>query len=363
MSNDVPTLDELLTKLMAVQGSDLHLKVGSPPVYRIDGGLHLSNLPKLRADDTERYAGELLPEHLKERFAETMEADFAFGRQDLGRFRVNVYRQRGSVSVAIRAVSPASKNFDELGLPSVLERLAEETRGLILVTGPTGSGKSTTQAAVIDYINTTRRVNIITLEDPIEVLHPDKLSIVSQRQVGIATDSSSEALRRILRQDPDVIQIGEMRDAETVDAALKAAETGHLVLSTLHTIDATETINRIIDFFPAHQQKQIRLMLAGSLRGIISQRLLQRSDGKGRIPAVEVLVNTERACDRITDPSKTHTLNDVIEDGEFYGMQTFDQALLHLYQNGVITFQDAISHSSNPADFKLKIQNLGLQTA
>ncbi len=337
MSNDVPTLDELLTKLMAVQGSDLHLKVGSPPVYRIDGGLHLSNLPKLRADDTERYAGELLPEHLKERFAETMEADFAFGRQDLGRFRVNVYRQRGSVSVAIRAVSPASKNFDELGLPSVLERLAEETRGLILVTGPTGSGKSTTQAAVIDYINTTRRVNIITLEDPIEVLHPDKLSIVSL--------------------------VGEMRDAETVDAALKAAETGHLVLSTLHTIDATETINRIIDFFPAHQQKQIRLMLAGSLRGIISQRLLQRSDGKGRIPAVEVLVNTERACDRITDPSKTHTLNDVIEDGEFYGMQTFDQALLHLYQNGVITFQDAISHSSNPADFKLKIQNLGLQTA
>ncbi len=363
MSQDMPTIDELLSKLVSVQGSDIHLKVGSPPVYRIDGQLHLSNLPKLGPETTESFAAEILPERMREHFTENHEADFAFGRPNLGRFRVNIYRQRGSVSIVIRAVSPASKNFDELGLPPALERMAMEPRGLILVTGPTGSGKTTTLGAMIDYINTNRRVNIVTLEDPIEVLHPDKLSIVSQREIGVDTHSFHEALRRVLRQDPDVILIGEMRDAETVDASLKAAETGHLVLSTLHTIDATESVNRIIDFFPAYQQKQIRLVLAGSLRGIVSQRLLQRSDGKGRVPAVEVLVNTERVFDRIADPALTHELPDIIAESEFYGMQTFDQALLDLYEHGMVTFQDALVHASNPTDFKLKAQNKGLLSA
>lgn len=360
MPVDSPNLEELLGKLIAVDGSDLHLKVGSPPVFRIDGSLTLSNLPKLTSDDTRRYASELLPDHLKETFEEHHEADFAFGRQTLGRFRVNIYRQRGSVSIAMRSVLPTSKNFTELGLPTVLADLSKEKRGLVLVTGPTGAGKSTTLAAVVDEINSSRRVNIITLEDPIEVLHPDKMAIVSQREVGVDTLSFNEALRRILRQDPDVVLIGEMRDAETVDSALKAAETGHLVLSTLHTIDATETVNRIIDFFPAYQQKQIRLLLASSLRGIVSQRLLQRADGSGRVPAVEIFVNTERAHDRIIDPAKTHELIDVIADGEFYGMQTFDQSLMDLYERGVVSYADAVGHSSNPADFKLRVKNKGL---
>ena len=363
MASDSPTLEELLGKLVAVEGSDLHLKVGSPPVFRIDGQLTLSNLPKLSADDTRRYADELIPEHLKQAFEEHHEADFAFGRQTLGRFRVNVYRQRGSISVAMRSVLPASKNFEELGLPAALQNLAQEARGLILVTGPTGAGKSTSLAAMIDEINSTRRVNIITLEDPIEVLHPDKLAIVSQREVGVDTLSFSEALRRVLRQDPDVVLIGEMRDAETVDAALKAAETGHLVLSTLHTIDAAETINRIIDFFPTHQQKQVRLLLASSLKGIVSQRLLQRADGNGRVPAVELFINTERAFERITDPERTHELRDIIADGEFYGMQTFDQALFKLYQSGVVSYRDAQAHATNPADFKLHARNQGLKAS
>ena len=361
--SEQPSVEELLGKLVAVNGSDLHLKVGSPPVFRIDGELHLSNLPKMTSPETERIAQEIMPQHLKEDFVRTHEADFAFGMAHLGRFRVNCYSQRGSVTLVMRSVSPASQNFNELGLPDVLSGLAEEHRGLVLVTGPTGSGKSTTQAAIIDYINSNRRCNIITLEDPIEVLHPDKLSIVSQREVGVDTMTFSEALRRVLRQDPDVIQIGEMRDAETTDAALKAAETGHLVISTLHTIDATETIHRIIDFFPSHQQGQIRLMLAGSLRGVISQRLLLRGDGEGRIPAVEVLVNTERAQERIIDPEKTWELNEIIAEGHFYGMQTFDQALLKLFQSGVITFQAAQAAATNPSDFKLQAQHEGLLSA
>lgn len=363
MSEEQPSVEELLGKLVAVEGSDLHLKVGSPPVYRIDGALHLSNLPKLSAEDTVAIAAEVMPEHLKADFSTTNEADFAFGQPNLGRFRVNAYRQRGSVTMVFRAVTPASQNFEELGLPDVLATLAEEPRGLILVTGPTGSGKSTTQASIVDYINSNRRCNIITLEDPIEVLHPDKLSIVSQREVGVDTATFGEALRRVLRQDPDVIQIGEMRDAETVDAALKAAETGHLVLSTLHTIDATETVHRIIDFFPSFQQHQIRLMLAGSLRGIISQRLLQRADGKGRIPAVEILINTERVAERIVDAQRTNQLTDVIADGEFYGMSSFDQSLLTLYERGLVTFQVAEGHASSASDFKLQAQNLGLLSA
>ena len=359
----IPSLEEMLSKLLATKGSDLHLKVGSPPVFRIDGALHLSNLPKLQPEDTERIADEIVPERMHEEFAATNEADFAIGYQRLGRFRVNCYRQRGSVSIVLRAVSPASKNFHELGLPSVMEKLAMEPRGLILVTGPTGSGKTTTLGAVVDYINANRRLNIITLEDPIEILHGDKFSIVSQREVGVDTQTFAEAMRRVLRQDPDVILVGEMRDAATVDAAMKAAETGHLVLSTLHTVDATETINRIIDFFPHDEQQQARLVLAGTLRGIVSQRLLQSANGEGRVPAIEVMINSERMFDRIVDPRQTATIVEVMEEGSYYGMQTFDQALLNLYQAGAVTYQDAMAHTSSPGDFKLKVQNLGLMSA
>ncbi len=363
MSESLPGLDDLLKKLLSVEGSDLHLKVGSPPAYRIDGTLHLSNLPKLSPEDTERIAAEIIPDRNKATFELINEADFAYGKPHLGRFRVNCYRQRGSVNIVMRAVSPASKNFDELGLPEVMQGLCAERRGMILVTGPTGSGKTTTLGAMIDHINSNRRSNIITLEDPIEILHPDKMSIVSQREVGVDTDSFGEGLRRILRQDPDVILIGEMRDQETVVAALQAAETGHLVLSTLHTIDATETVNRVIDFFPPTQQQQIRLMLAGSLKGVISQRLLPRTDGKGRVPAVEVLVHTERVFDRVADPAQTHTLIDVIAEGEYYGMQSFDQAIMQLYQDGIVSFQDALAHATSPTDFKIRAQNLGLMSA
>lgn len=361
--NPLPPLDELLEKVLEIKGSDLHLKVGSPPAFRIDGELHLSNLEPLTSQDTASYAEEILSERVALAFEATNEADFAFGKPSLGRFRVNCYRQRGSVNIVIRAVSPASQQFDELGLPAIAASLCDNQRGLILVSGPTGSGKSTTLGAMIDHINTTRRANIITLEDPIEILHPDKKSIVSQREVGVDTDSFAEGLRRVLRQDPDVILIGEMRDRETVEAALTAAETGHLVLSSLHTTDSHECVNRIIDFFPADQQQQVRLMLAASMTAVLSQRLIPRADGKGRVPAMEILVNSERVADRISDPSQTHTLPEVIAEGSFYGMQSFDQAILHLYTSGAINFQDALAHASNPTDFKLRAQTTGLMTA
>ncbi|MBT8206955.1 MAG: PilT/PilU family type 4a pilus ATPase [Acidimicrobiia bacterium] len=363
MAEDLPTLDELLSKLVAVNGSDLHLKVGSPPAYRIDGKLHLSNLPKLKPDDIDRFATEILPDRMLAEFTATNEADFAYGKPSLGRYRVNCYKQRGSTTIVVRAVNPASKNFDELGLPPVIETLVAGQRGLVLVTGPTGSGKTTTLGSMIDHINTNQRLNIVTLEDPIEILHSDKQSIVSQREIGVDTASFEEGLRRVLRQDPDVILIGEMRDLHTMEAALQAAETGHLVLSTLHTIDSAETINRIIDSFPSDRQGQIRYVLAGSLKGIVSQRLVPRSDGKGRIPAVEVLVNTERVFDRIVDPTLTSTIPQVIDEGEFYGMQTFDQSILKFYEQGFVTYNDALAYCSNPADFKLKAQNRGLKTA
>jgi twitching motility protein PilT len=363
VTEPLPSLDELLQKLTSIQGSDLHLKVGSPPAFRIDGQLHLSNLEKLSPEDTERFLEQIMPERLRPGFDASNEADFAYGKSNLGRFRVNCYRQRGSINVVIRAVSPASRDFEDLGLPDVVEKLCAGKRGLILVTGPTGSGKTTTVGAILDHINSTQRVNIITLEDPIEILHPDKLSIVSQREIGVDTMSFHEGLRRVLRQDPDVIFIGEMRDKETVEAAMLAAETGHVVISTLHTIDAIETVNRIVDFFPPHEERQVRQILAGSLKGVVSQRLLPKTDGKGRVPAVEVLVNNERVFDRIVQADQTHTLVDVIADGDYYGMQSFDQSILMLYQAGDVTFQDALAHASDPTDFKLAAQNLGLLSA
>jgi len=363
VTTPLPTLEELLTKLNEVRGSDLHLKVGSPPAYRIDGSLHISDLAIVSPQDTETWAEQLLPERAHEEFKRHNEADFAYGLASLGRYRVNIYRQRGSINIVVRAVSPASQRITELGLPEAAERLCNEQRGLVLVTGPTGSGKTTTLGAMLDHINSNRRANIITLEDPIEILHADKMSIVSQREVGIDTESFSEGLRRVLRQDPDVIFIGEMRDNETVEAALRAAETGHLVLSTLHTNDATETVNRIVDYFPPYQQHQIRLMLASNLAGVVSQRLIPRADGNGRVPAIELLVNTERVFERITDPARTHTLEEVMADGEYYGMQTFDQALLNLFSGGVVSFQDALAYSSHPTDFRLAAQSLGLRSA
>src|SRR5204863_532312 len=296
-------------------------------------------------------------------FVSSNEADFAFGIAGLGRFRVNIYRQRGTIGLVFRRVLAGTPSFQDLALPPVVERLANEPRGLILVTGPTGSGKTTTIAAMIDHINRNRAVNIVTIEDPIEVLHPDKKAIVNQREIGTDTNDYAQAMRRVLRQDPDVIFIGEMRDPETVWAALAAAETGHLVLSTLHTTDATETVNRIVDFFPPFQQKQVRLTLASSLRGVVSQRLLERADGKGRVPAVEVLVMTGRIFERIVDPENTETIEEIIGEGEYYGMQTFDQSLFNLYKNGLVTLRDALAAASHAHDFRIALQAAGLMPA
>ena len=360
MPKSLPHIEALLTDAQKAGASDLHLKAGVPPMIRVAG--ELMPLPELPLDekDVEDYLARIIPDRLASEFQQRNEADFAIGLADGSRFRVNAYRQRGFVSIAIRALRPPSGDFSSLGLPPVLGSLAAEPRGLILVTGPTGAGKSTTLAAIIDAINSTRRVNIITVEDPIEVVHRDKLAMVSQREVGVDTDGFAEAMRRVLRQDPDVILIGEMRDADTIDAALKAAETGHLVLSTLHTLDAAETINRILEFFPSGQQRQVRLLLAASLRAIISQRLIPTADGRGRVPAVEVLINTERVADRIADRALTHEIPDVIAEGAYYGMETFDQSILRLAGNGTITFEQAMRNATSPGDLKLRAEQLGL---
>jgi len=353
------TIDELLAIMAENAASDLHLKAGSPPVMRVDGDLAPLDGGSVESEDTKDYAAALMSDKQIRRFSETNEIDFAYSAPKIGRFRVNVYRQRGSISIAIRQVAHRIPSFEELRLPPEVRQLALEPRGLVLVTGTTGSGKTTTLAAMIDHINTNLRRHIVTVEDPIEILHRDKKSIVQQREVGLDTESYSSALKHVLRQDPDDILIGEMRDLETVRTALTAAQTGHFVMSTLHTIDATETVNRIIDFFPPYQQKQVRIMLAGTLRGIISQRLLPRADGEGRVPAVEVLVMTGRIRDFILDPEHTSNIETAIKEGEFYGMQTFDQSLVGLYEEGLITLHDALSVSTNPHDFKLLVQSRG----
>jgi twitching motility protein PilT len=355
-------LNELLRYTVEQRGSDLHIKVGSTPYVRIDGHLTPAPFPFVTPADTERMAFSILPKDRADEFVKGSEADFAHSVSGMGRFRVNVFRQRGSVGLVFRRVLPGTPSFESLGLPPVVRRLAEEPRGMVLVTGPTGSGKTTTVAAMIDHINETKAVNIVTVEDPIEVLHPDKKSIVNQREIGTDTTDYASAMRRVLRQDPDVIFIGEMRDPETVWAALAAAETGHLVISTLHTTNATETVNRIVDFFPPFQQKQIRLTLAASLRGVVSQRLLERADGTGRIPTTEVLVMTGRVFDRIIDPDQSNTIEEVIAEGEYYGMQTFDQSLFNLYKNGLVALRDALSVCSHPHDFRLQLQQEGLAT-
>jgi twitching motility protein PilT len=360
LPESLPNIDELLSWAVGANASDLHLKAGSKPAIRVDGELQTSSVRPLRPEDLDYYLASLIPERLEVPFKEKNEADFAYGDERIGRFRVNAFRQRGNVGIVIRALPTAGLSIAELGLPPVVDRLAREPRGLILVTGPTGSGKTTTLSAIIDAINSNQRVNIVTIEDPIEVLHGDKLSLVSQREVGVDTENFGEAMRRVLRQDPDVILVGEMRDMETIDACLTAAETGHLVLSTLHTLDATETVNRILDFFPAGLEKQVRLLLAGTLRGIVSQRLLRHADGAGRVPAVEVLVNTERAAERIANPELTSSLPEVVAEGSFYGMVTFDDWILQLLERGVVTFSEAMRNATNPTDFKVMAEQRGL---
>jgi len=360
MAEKIPSIDELLAVAVANGASDLHLRAGIPPTLRVDGELRPFAGRSLSEGEVELYLQTLLPDRLEVDFKQTHEADFAYGLPDGSRFRINAYRQRGRVSLAVRALRTPSGDFASLGLPSVLEVIAAEPRGLVLVTGPTGCGKSTTLAALVDYINSTQRRNIITVEDPIEMLHHDKLSMVSQREVGVDTGGFAEAMRRVVRQDPDVIMIGEMRDPETIDAALKAAETGHLVLSSLHTLDAAETINRILDFFKSEQQRQIRVLLAGTLRAILSQRLLPTADGLGRVPAVEVLINTERIAERIADPALTHEIADVIAEGSFYGMETFDQSILRLASSGRVSFEEAFRHATKPSDLRLRAQQMGL---
>jgi twitching motility protein PilT len=350
-------IDAALHRLVEAQGSDLHLKVGVAPLMRVHGKLGPvpDELP-LRPADTERVLDQIVPseEHRAE-FASDGEVDFAYAVPGFGRFRVNAFRQRGTISLVMRSIPSKIKTVDELGLPPVVSDLAEEKRGIILLTGTTGSGKSTTLAAIIDHINRTRAEHIVTIEDPIEFLHKDKSSAINQREVGSDTASFGRALRRVLRQDPDVILIGEMRDEETVHTALSAAETGHLVLSTLHTIDAPETVNRIVDFFPPHQQQQARAMLAGTLKGIISQRLVPTPDKRGRVAVCEILRTTGRAKDMILDPEQTGRLHEVIAEGVFYGMQTFDQALLHHVQAGRVSMEEAMKVATSPHDFKLLV--------
>ena len=353
-------LNELLKVAVASRASDLHLKVGSYPMMRVNGLLVVaSEAKRLERADTEAMAAALFsPEHL-EKFRKNQEVDLAHSVTGLGRFRCNVYQQRGTVAMVLRVIPHKVKNIDELGLPPVLKAIAQEERGLVLVTGTTGSGKSTTLAAMIDHINSTRSSHIITIEDPIEYLHRDYQSIVNQREVAVDTRSFSYALRSALRQDPDVILVGEMRDHETVETALLAAETGHLVFSTLHTLDATETITRIISVFPPHQQRQVRLQLASVLKAAVAQRLMPRADGLGRVPAVEVMVSTAFIRDCIVDKDKTPMIHNAIASGTSqYGMQTFDQSIFALYQQGFVTLEEALRWASNVDEFKLKVQGI-----
>ena len=354
-------IDELVGKLVKTQGSDLHLKVGAPPMIRANGVLQpLEGYEVLRPVDTEDIIGDIMSEkHLKE-FELEGEADFSYTAKGIGHLRANAFRQRGAVSVVLRFIPFGPPKLEDLGLPKVVGDLAGEERGIVLVTGPTGSGKTTTLAGMLDRVNRTSAKHIVTIEDPIEFLHPDEKSIVNQREVGADTASYARALRRVLRQDPDVILVGEIRDPESAQMALSAAETGHLVLSTLHTLDATETINRMIDLFPPHERVQARAMLAGTLRGTVGQRLMRTKDGQGRVVVCEVMVATGRIRDFIMDPEQTHRIQTAISEGEYYGMRTFDQALLKLVEEDRVAYEEALQIASRPQDFRLMVQGLGL---
>ncbi len=353
-------INDILKVAVERKASDVHLKVGAHPVVRIDGRLQLlTEFKRMMQEDTIAMAFSMMSSRQKERFKQAMEIDIAYSVPGLGRFRCNIFQQRGSVGLVLRLIPARILTFRELLLPPVMETICQEQRGLVLVTGTTGSGKSTSLAAMIDYVNTRRIEHIMTIEDPIEFLHRDKKSIINQREVDVDTKSFSYALRSAMRQDPDVILVGEMRDYETIETALLAAETGHLVLSTLHTLDATESVNRIISVFPPHQQKQIRIQLGAVIKSIISMRLLPRADGLGRVPAVEVLIATAYIRDCIENKEKTKLIRDAISQGTSqYGMQTFDQSLYLLYKNGLITLDEAMRRATNPDEFKLKIQGI-----
>lgn len=350
------SLDELLRKAMGANASDLHLKAGNYPCLRIDGALHpMTQFTRLAAEEIQAMATGMMNDRQKMKFKGASELDMAYSLEGVGRFRANIYHERGQISMVLRVIPSKIRTFDELNLPPVVSRLCEERRGLVLVTGATGSGKSTTLAAMIDRINRTRAEHIITIEDPIEFYHQDRKAFINQREIGSDTPSFEIALRSALRQDPDVILVGEMRDVETMRTAILAAETGHMVLSTLHTLDAQETVQRIIGVFPPSEQKQVRLQLASTLRGVISQRLVARADGKGRVPAAEILVATEFIRECIIDPDKTRLIREILASGTSqYGMQTFDQSLFDLYSRGLITMEEASASASNPDEIMLR---------
>lgn len=357
----MPTrIDDLLRMAMSFGASDLHLRAGSFPVIRVSGELRpVTGVNRLAQEETLEMAFSMMSNRQKLHFKEAYEVDIGYSVSGLGRFRVNIFQQRGSVGIVARVIPDHIRNFAELGLPPILNKVSEEQRGLILVTGTTGSGKSTTLAAIVDHINSERNSHIVTIEDPIEFLHKDKKSFVTQREIDVDTRSFAEALRGSMRQDPDVILVGEMRDLETIETALVAAETGHLVLSTLHTTDAAETIGRIISVFPPYQQKSIRIQLAGLLKAIVSQRLMKTAKGKGRIPAVEVLVSTPLIRDYILHEDKTSQIRDAIAAGTSqYGMQTFDQSLFYLYQSGLVNLEEALRGSTNPDEFRLRLAGI-----
>jgi twitching motility protein PilT len=352
-------LRDALQEMVRAGASDLHLKVGRPPVLRINGELTDTRLGVLRPEDLKRCAEQTLSPRQREEFAERKEIDFAIGVQGLGRFRANIFQQRGTYGMAFRAIPFEVPALDSLDLPPVMEKIALAPRGLVLVTGITGSGKSTTLAAMVRHLNERRAVNIVSVEDPIEFLHRDAKAIVSQREVGSDTHSFHDALRHVLRQDPDVIMLGEIRDRPSMETVLKAADTGHLVLSTLHTTDAAQTIGRIISFFPPHQHQEIRGMLANALRAVVSLRLIPRADRPGRIPAAEVLVNTAAIAQLIRTGDESQSIPDLISDGQVqYGMQTFDQSLLELYKRGWISYEWAVHYASNPSEFALRVSGV-----
>jgi twitching motility protein PilT len=353
-------INQLLRDASAVGASDVHLKVGNYPVVRVNGQLRpLTTDIRLDHEALVTMAATIMSANQRQRFKDAQELDLAYSVAGLGRFRCNVFQQRGTIGIVLRVIPMGVRSFDELDLPEVLRTIADEQRGLVLVTGTTGSGKSTTLAAMVDHINNTRDTHIITIEDPIEYLHRDHLSILNQREIGSDTRSFAHALRSALRQDPDVILVGEMRDMETIETALHAAETGHLVFSTLHTLDATETINRVISVFPPHQQKQIRLQLASVLKAAIAQRLIPRTDGSSRVPAVEVLIATPFVRDCIVDKEKTHLIKGAIAQGTSqYGMQSFDQSIFSLFSQGLVSYEEALRWASNVDEFKLKVQGI-----
>src|SRR5687768_8649041 len=353
-------IDDVLRMAMSFGSSDLHLRAGAVPVIRVNGELRpLAGVTKLTQDETLEMAFSMMSNRQKQHFKEAYEVDIGYGVSGLGRFRVNIFQQRNSIGIVARVISDEIRNFAQLGLPPVLNTIAEENRGLILVTGTTGSGKSTSLAAIVDHINQQRNCHIVTIEDPIEFLHKDKESYVTQREVDVDTRSFAEALRGSLRQDPDVILVGEMRDLETIETAIVAAETGHLVLSTLHTLDAAETLTRIISAFPPYQQKSVRIQLAGLLKAVVSQRLIKSSNGRGRVPAVEVLISTPLIRDCILHEEKTSSIRDAIAAGTSqYGMQTFDQSLFYLYQSGLVTLEEALRGSTNPDEFRLRLAGI-----